>query len=127
MPSPARPTSVQKQIEKHQEDVNLEDPTLELMGSLSLAPTLPTSDQQPVPGLPTSNPPGSGPTMSSMSRLGTGPMSPPAQPPPPPQRPSQKSNKDMSQWFSLFADLDPLANPDAIGKSTKEQDPNCYS
>ena len=37
------------------------------------------------------------------------------------------STKDMSQWFSLFADLDPLANPDAIGKSTKESDPNCYS
>ena len=37
------------------------------------------------------------------------------------------SSKDMSQWFSLFADLDPLANPDAIGKSTKESDPNCYS
>lgn len=35
--------------------------------------------------------------------------------------------KDMSQWFSLFADLDPLANPDAIGKTTKESDPNCYS
>ena len=39
----------------------------------------------------------------------------------------EKSKKDMSQWFSLFADLDPLANPDAIGKSTKETDPNCYS
>ena len=34
---------------------------------------------------------------------------------------------DMSQWFSLFADLDPLANPDAIGKTTKEEDKNCYS
>lgn len=33
----------------------------------------------------------------------------------------------MSEWFSLFADLDPLANPDAIGITTKEQDPNCYS
>ena len=38
---------------------------------------------------------------------------------------SQKRN--MSEWFSLFADLDPLANPDAIGISTKEADPNCYS
>ena len=36
-------------------------------------------------------------------------------------------SKDNSQWFSLFADLDPLANPDAIGKTTKESDPNCYS
>ena len=35
--------------------------------------------------------------------------------------------KNMSEWFSLFADLDPLANPDAIGKSTRESDPNCYS
>ena len=37
------------------------------------------------------------------------------------------SKADMSQWFSLFADLDPLANPDAIGKTTKEEDKNCYS
>ena len=35
--------------------------------------------------------------------------------------------QDMSQWFSLFADLDPLSNPDAIGKSTNEIDPSCYS
>ena len=39
---------------------------------------------------------------------------------------SQKK-RNMSEWFSLFADLDPLANPDAIGISTKESDPNCYS
>nr|XP_002731714.2 PREDICTED: islet cell autoantigen 1-like [Saccoglossus kowalevskii] len=31
--------------------------------------------------------------------------------------PNKKSEKaDMSAWFSLFADLDPLANPDAIGQ-----------
>ena len=42
-----------------------------------------------------------------------------------PQGESQKRN--MSEWFSLFADLDPLANPDAIGITTKEADPNCYS
>lgn len=23
---------------------------------------------------------------------------------------------DMSAWFNLFADLDPLSNPDAIGR-----------
>lgn len=27
---------------------------------------------------------------------------------------------DMSAWFNLFADLDPLANPDAIGKKADE-------
>ncbi len=47
------------------------------------------------------------------------------------KRKSNSKNKsgssDMSQWFSLFADLDPLANPDAIGKTTKEEDKNCYS
>lgn len=30
------------------------------------------------------------------------------------------SKTDMSAWFSLFADLDPLANPDAIGKKGDE-------
>ncbi|KAI4544360.1 hypothetical protein MJG53_020428 [Ovis ammon polii x Ovis aries] len=29
-------------------------------------------------------------------------------------------NQDMSAWFSLFADLDPLSNPDAIGHSDDE-------
>ncbi|XP_070569612.1 islet cell autoantigen 1-like isoform X24 [Ptychodera flava] len=33
------------------------------------------------------------------------------------QVPSKKGQKaDMSAWFNLFADLDPLANPDAIGQ-----------
>ncbi|KAM5265997.1 islet cell autoantigen 1-like protein isoform 2-T8 [Hipposideros larvatus] len=30
------------------------------------------------------------------------------------------SNQDMSAWFNLFADLDPLSNPDAIGHSDDE-------
>ncbi|KAF7659356.1 hypothetical protein LDENG_00298960 [Lucifuga dentata] len=29
-------------------------------------------------------------------------------------------SRDMSAWFNLFADLDPLSNPDAIGRSTDE-------
>ncbi len=33
---------------------------------------------------------------------------------------------DMSSWFNLFADLDPLANPDAVGKKSNEvDDRNC--
>ncbi|XP_060064333.1 islet cell autoantigen 1-like [Ylistrum balloti] len=28
--------------------------------------------------------------------------------------------KDMSAWFNLFADLDPLSNPDAIGRSADD-------
>ncbi|XP_041934833.1 islet cell autoantigen 1-like isoform X2 [Alosa sapidissima] len=28
--------------------------------------------------------------------------------------------RDMSAWFNLFADLDPLSNPDAIGRSDEE-------
>ena len=43
------------------------------------------------------------------------------------QQQNDGKKSDMSQWFSLFADLDPLANPDAIGKTTKEEDKNCYS
>lgn len=33
-----------------------------------------------------------------------------------------ESSKDLSAWFSLFADLDPLANPDAIGRSGADHD-----
>lgn len=46
--------------------------------------------------------------------------------PGPMSRPSLKKDKrDMSAWFNLFADLDPLANPDAIGKKSTEEDRNC--
>jgi hypothetical protein len=30
--------------------------------------------------------------------------------------------QDMSQWFSLFADLDPLANPDSVGGRQNNRD-----
>uniref|UniRef100_A0A3P9IIJ0 Islet cell autoantigen 1-like n=1 Tax=Oryzias latipes TaxID=8090 RepID=A0A3P9IIJ0_ORYLA len=33
---------------------------------------------------------------------------------------SPGGSKDMSAWFNLFADLDPLSNPDAIGRSADE-------
>ncbi|XP_030065533.1 islet cell autoantigen 1-like protein isoform X2 [Microcaecilia unicolor] len=47
----------------------------------------------------------------------------PALPPNLPKMPShalKSSNPDMSAWFSLFADLDPLSNPDAIGRLDDE-------
>lgn len=33
-----------------------------------------------------------------------------------------KASKDLSAWFNLFADLDPLSNPDAVGRSDKEHE-----
>nr|XP_029500260.1 islet cell autoantigen 1-like protein [Oncorhynchus nerka] len=30
------------------------------------------------------------------------------------------ASQDMSAWFNLFADLDPLSNPDTIGRSDDE-------
>ncbi|ESP01919.1 hypothetical protein LOTGIDRAFT_225030 [Lottia gigantea] len=37
------------------------------------------------------------------------------------QQPSKKNPKsDMSAWFNLFADLDPLSNPDAIGRKQND-------
>ncbi|XP_069852671.1 islet cell autoantigen 1 isoform X4 [Dipodomys merriami] len=38
-----------------------------------------------------------------------------------PQEPA-KASSDLTAWFSLFADLDPLSNPDAIGKTDKEHE-----
>lgn len=32
----------------------------------------------------------------------------------------KSGSRDMSAWFNLFADLDPLSNPDAIGRSEEE-------
>ena len=39
-----------------------------------------------------------------------------------------KKGSDMSAWFSLFSDLDPLANPDAVDKQNKksEEDRQCW-
>ncbi|XP_062035017.1 islet cell autoantigen 1 isoform X1 [Lepus europaeus] len=57
---------------------------------------------------------------------------------PPPPRPAPKTScpndnsravkepakaaSDLTAWFSLFADLDPLSNPDAVGKTDKEHE-----
>ena len=138
MPSPARPTSVQKQIDKLQQEETsgTEDPTLDLMNSLSsmsigtgplkdleslqdLQPGLQNLQQGPMLGSSSMSPPGSGSQGLAQASQQQQQQKPSSK--------AKKSNKDMSQWFSLFADLDPLANPDAIGKSTKEEDPNCYS
>ncbi|XP_016364446.1 islet cell autoantigen 1-like isoform X1 [Sinocyclocheilus rhinocerous] len=72
----------------------------------------------------------------SLSTTGwaTPPMfqAPPLQPPSSGGQPTQNSpnsstssapkgrSRDMSAWFNLFADLDPLSNPDAIGRSDQE-------
>ncbi|KAM3872721.1 islet cell autoantigen 1 [Diretmus argenteus] len=32
------------------------------------------------------------------------------------------TSRDLSAWFNLFADLDPLSNPDAVGKSDGEHE-----
>ncbi|XP_066264490.1 islet cell autoantigen 1-like isoform X6 [Branchiostoma lanceolatum] len=42
-------------------------------------------------------------------------------------KPGKGAGKDMSAWFNLFADLDPLANPDAIGRKEGEnqEERNC--
>ncbi|KAM5157329.1 islet cell autoantigen 1 isoform 2-T3 [Mantella aurantiaca] len=39
-----------------------------------------------------------------------------------PQKDVSKSTKDLSTWYNLFADLDPLSNPDAVGKTDKEHE-----
>ncbi|XP_040150662.1 islet cell autoantigen 1-like protein isoform X2 [Ictidomys tridecemlineatus] len=44
----------------------------------------------------------------------------PSQSPKKLMRSPKSGNQDMSAWFNLFADLDPLSNPDAIGHSDDE-------
>ncbi|KAM4688181.1 islet cell autoantigen 1 isoform 2-T9 [Discoglossus pictus] len=39
-----------------------------------------------------------------------------------PPKDVSKSTKDLSTWYNLFADLDPLSNPDAVGKTDKEHE-----
>ena len=105
MPSPVRPSSVQLQIDKMKKEGDgasslfLDDEILQVQSNEPFDKKLSSI------GRTTSNESQS-PSSSSAA---------------------QSTKKDMSQWFSLFADLDPLANPDAIGKSTKDSDPSCYS
>ncbi|XP_058232000.1 islet cell autoantigen 1 isoform X1 [Hemibagrus wyckioides] len=40
----------------------------------------------------------------------------------PSARDTSESVKDRSAWFNLFADLDPLTNPDAVGRTDKEHE-----
>ncbi|XP_004701597.1 islet cell autoantigen 1-like protein isoform X1 [Echinops telfairi] len=57
---------------------------------------------------------------SEHSRSHTANESVPSQSPEKLRHCPNNSNQDMSTWFSLFADLDPLSNPDAIGHSDDE-------
>uniref|UniRef100_A0A671TWS3 Islet cell autoantigen 1 n=1 Tax=Sparus aurata TaxID=8175 RepID=A0A671TWS3_SPAAU len=43
-------------------------------------------------------------------------------PPKPAVRETAGTSKDLSAWFNLFADLDPLSNPDAVGKTDAEHE-----
>ncbi|KAL4216898.1 Islet cell autoantigen 1 [Mactra antiquata] len=42
-----------------------------------------------------------------------------------PKTTKQGQKSDMSAWFNLFADLDPLADPDAVGKKLENTDEAC--
>lgn len=42
--------------------------------------------------------------------------------PPQSRKSKKKEGKDMSAWFNLFADLDPLANPDEVGATAEASD-----
>lgn len=39
-----------------------------------------------------------------------------------PGQEAAKKSKDLTPWFNLFADLDPLSNPDAVGKTDREHE-----
>ncbi|XP_035991220.1 islet cell autoantigen 1 isoform X2 [Fundulus heteroclitus] len=43
-------------------------------------------------------------------------------PPQPAGKETAGTPKDLSAWFNLFADLDPLSNPDAIGEANREHE-----
>ncbi|XP_076446679.1 islet cell autoantigen 1-like isoform X2 [Babylonia areolata] len=69
-----------------------------------------------------------------LSMPGPGSLSTPTSQPPPPPPPGKRGEtlavpqpplpakehqkRDMTEWFSLFADLDPLSNPDAVGRES---------
>jgi hypothetical protein len=63
---------------------------------------------------------------SLLSELLNKTTKPTTQPVPTNLKPKSKSTTDKSNWLNLFAELDPIQNPDAIGKSTvDEADRSC--
>ncbi|XP_067844222.1 islet cell autoantigen 1-like protein [Heptranchias perlo] len=48
------------------------------------------------------------------------PAIPPQNLPKVPSKAAKGNTQDKSAWFNLFADLDPLSNPDAIGRTDEE-------
>ncbi|CAI5649009.1 islet cell autoantigen 1-like isoform X4 [Oreochromis niloticus] len=109
------------------------------------SPSVPTTSQGAQSGATAARPPSNPPSPTGFlpsqlldhSLSSTGWATPPMFKAPPlqvPQSPNQSAqpapksagnaapggSKDMSAWFNLFADLDPLSNPDAIGRSADE-------
>uniref|UniRef100_A0A3P8R4V0 AH domain-containing protein n=1 Tax=Astatotilapia calliptera TaxID=8154 RepID=A0A3P8R4V0_ASTCA len=109
------------------------------------SPSVPTTSQGAQSGATAARPPSNPPSPTGFlpsqlldhSLSSTGWATPPMFQAPPlqvPQSPNQSAqpapkfagnatpggSKDMSAWFNLFADLDPLSNPDAIGRSADE-------
>lgn len=107
------------------------------------SPGVPTTSQGAQSGATAARPPSNPPSPTGFlpsqlldhSLSSTGWATPPMFQAPPlqvPQSPNQSAqpapkfaatpggSKDMSAWFNLFADLDPLSNPDAIGRSADE-------
>uniref|UniRef100_UPI00358EECB5 islet cell autoantigen 1-like isoform X2 n=1 Tax=Myxine glutinosa TaxID=7769 RepID=UPI00358EECB5 len=63
---------------------------------------------------PSSQVPSSPQTLSTSSSSTPGHDMPPSK--------GSTTPKNMSAWFDLFADLDPLSNPDAVGQPNNDQD-----
>nr|XP_022322459.1 islet cell autoantigen 1-like isoform X2 [Crassostrea virginica] len=66
------------------------------------------------------SPSASAPSAGSQGASGKAPTANKSQQQPAKSKTNKKGKKDMSAWFSLFADLDPLSNPDAIGKTSDD-------
>jgi hypothetical protein len=64
------------------------------------------------------------PLLGDFSSLGLQPAST-QKPSPSVEPPKQNKINDLAAWFNVFADLDPLANPDAVGKQELEEQRNC--
>ncbi|XP_022322458.2 islet cell autoantigen 1-like isoform X1 [Crassostrea virginica] len=66
------------------------------------------------------SPSASAPSAGSQGASGKAPTANKSQQQPAKSKTNKQGKKDMSAWFSLFADLDPLSNPDAIGKTSDD-------
>lgn len=111
------------------DEINLMNELFDISESAQAATSSTTPSQSLVPGpLPTKSMSNYLPSHlleKAFSNLNLNKMNSSRQAEPEGQAKSKSKPNEGAEWLNLFAELDPLANPDSIGNKTENDDRNC--